>query len=87
MDCLEAALGSRHAFNRPGTDRLANSLDFVKAKIAQMEQIAEQPACGGRDDDRSRFGQGLKARCQVRRIPNHSMLAQPTIATEAADHH
>jgi hypothetical protein len=82
---LEAALRSRHAVNRPRSNRLGNTLDFVKAKIAQTEPIAEQPACRGSDDDRSRIGQGLNAGREIRRVPNHSMLSQCTIAT--ADHY
>src|SRR5262245_52118154 len=35
--CLEAALGSRHALNRPCSNRLRNTLDPVQAEIAQPE--------------------------------------------------
>ena len=86
-DRLEAALGSRHALDRPRRDRLGNTLDLVPAEVAQTEQIAEQPARGGGDDDRPRLGQGLKASCKVRRVPDHRMLPQRTLATEVADHH
>ncbi|MGA8957358.1 MAG: hypothetical protein WB503_18370, partial [Pseudolabrys sp.] len=87
MDRFEAALGSRHAVNRPRRDRLGNTLNFVKAKVAQTEPIAEEAACGGGDDDRPRLGQGLEAGGKARRIPNHSMLPQCTRATEVTDHH
>ncbi|HET7382529.1 MAG TPA: hypothetical protein VFJ59_08090 [Pseudolabrys sp.] len=87
MNRFEAALGSRHAVNRPRRDRLGNTLDFVKPKVAQTEPIAEEPACGGGEDDRPRLGQGLKAGRKARRIPNHSTLPQGTRATEVTDHH
>src|SRR5262249_57339283 len=35
MDCLEAALGSRHALDRPRRDRRGNTLDLVPAEVAQ----------------------------------------------------
>ena len=57
------------------------------AEVAQTEQIAEQPARGSGDDNRPRLGQGLKARCKVRRIPDHCVLAQRTLAAEVANHH
>jgi len=59
----------------------------VLAEVAQTEQIAEQPARGSGDDNRPRLGQGLKARCKVRRIPDHCVLAQRTLAVEVANHH
>src|SRR5262249_52390290 len=43
-DRLEAALGSRHAFNHPCRDRLGNTLELVPAEVAQTEQISEQAA-------------------------------------------
>ena len=86
-DRLEAALGSRDALDRPRRNRLGNPLDLVPAEVAQTEEIAEQPARGGGDDDRPGLGQGLKAGCKVRRVPDHSVLPQRTLATEVADHH
>src|SRR6516162_11637092 len=56
-DRLEAALGSRHALDRPRCDRLGNTLDLVPTEVAQTEQIAEQPTRGGSDDDRPGLGQ------------------------------
>ena len=84
---LEAALGSQQTLDRPCRDRPGNTLDLVLAEVAQTEQIAEQPARGGGDDDHPRIGQGLKAGCKVRRVPDHSMLPQRTLAAEVADHH
>ncbi len=86
-DRLEAALGGRHALDRPRSDRLGNTLDLVLAEVAQTEEIAEQPARGGRDDDRLWLGQGQKAGCNVRRVPDHGVLPQRTLATEVADYH
>src|SRR5262249_26654404 len=56
-------------------------------EVTQMEQIAEQPASGGSDDDCPGLSQGLKAGCKVRRLPHDSMLPQRTLAAEVADHH
>src|SRR6516165_1914475 len=85
-DRFEAALRSRQAFDRPCRERFGNTLDLVAAKIAQTEQITEQPARGAGDDDRPRLGQCLEARRKVRRIPDQSMLPQGTVATEVANH-
>jgi hypothetical protein len=86
-DRLEAALGIGYALDRPRCHRLGNTLDLVPAEIAQTEQIAEQPARGGGDDDRPGLGQGLKAGCKVRRVPGHGVLAQRTLAAAVANHH
>src|SRR5262249_62413318 len=64
-------------------DRLGNTLELVPAEVAQTEQIPEQAARGGSDDDRPRLGRGLKAGCKVRRLPDHSVLPQRTLT----DHH
>src|SRR6266567_3338867 len=85
-DRLEAALGIGYALDRPRCDRLGNTLDLLPAEVTQMEQIAEQAARGGGDDDRPGLGQGLKAGCKVRRLPHDSMLPQRTLAAEVADH-
>src|ERR1700736_6351764 len=36
-DRLEAALGNRHALDRPCRDRLGNTFDLVPAEVAQTE--------------------------------------------------
>src|SRR5262245_18228571 len=59
----------------------------MQAEVAQTEQVAEQPARGGGDDDRPRLGQSLKAGCKVRRVPGHSTLARRTLAAEIAVHY
>src|SRR5262249_23908877 len=86
-DRLEAALGIGHALDRPGRDRLGNTLELVPAEVTQTKQIAEQAARGGGDDDRPGLGQGLEARRKVRRVPDHSVLPQRTLAAKVADHH
>src|SRR6516225_760373 len=58
-DSLEAALGIGYALDRPRRHRLGNTLDLVPPEVAQTEQIAEQPARGGGNDDRPGLGQGL----------------------------
>jgi hypothetical protein len=59
----------------------------VPTEVTQAKQIAEQPTRGGGDDDRPGLGQGLKAGCKVRRLPDHSVLPQRTLAAKVADHH
>ena len=86
-DRLEAALGIGHALHRPRRHRRGNTLDLVLAEITQTKQIAEQAARGGGDDNRPGLGQGLKAGRKVRRVPDHGVLAQRTLAAELADHH
>jgi hypothetical protein len=73
--------------DRPRRDRLGYPLDLVPTEVTQKKQIAEQPARGGGDDNRPWLGQGLKAGCKVRRVPDHSVLPQRTLAAEVADHH
>src|SRR5262249_24600964 len=87
VDRLETALGSQHALNRPRRNGLANTLHLVQAQLAQTEQIAEQPARGGSDDNRSRLGHSLKASRKVRRVSDPSALPSCTLAAEVADHH
>ena len=86
-DRPEAALGGRQALDRPRPGRLANTLKLVLAKIAQKEKIAKQPARGLSDYDRIWLDQRLQASCKVRRVPDHSMLAEPALAAAVADHH
>src|SRR5215468_4358371 len=86
-DRLEAALGIGYALDRPCRDRLGNTLELVRAEVAQTEQITEQPAGGRRDDDRPGLGQSLKAGRKVRRLPDHGVLAQRILAAKVADHY
>src|SRR5262249_44714136 len=65
-DRLKTALRIGYALHRPRRHRLGNTLDLVPPEVAQTEQIAEQPARGGGNDDRPGLGQGLKAGCKVR---------------------
>ncbi len=87
VDSLEAALGLRYALDCPRCDGLGKALDRVPAEVPQTEQILDQPARGGRDDDRPRLGQGLKAGCKIRRVADHSVFPQRALAAEIADHH
>src|SRR5262249_58556383 len=86
-DRLEATLGNRHACDRPSRDRLSNTLDLVPAKVAEAEQIAEQPTRGAGDHNRPRLAQRLEAGCYVGRVPDQSTFPQRTPATEVPDHH
>jgi hypothetical protein len=58
----------------------------MEAKLAQAEKIAQQTTCRCRDDDRSGFGQGLKARRKAWRITKHSVLSQRALPEPTNDH-
>src|SRR5262249_40326833 len=64
-DRLEAALGIGNALDCPRRHWLGDTPDLVPAEVAQTEQIAEQPARGGGDNDRAGLNQSLKAGCKV----------------------
>ena len=83
---FEAALGCRHPRDRPGLDRLGETLDLVPAERAQLEPIANQPARGRGDHHRGGLGQRLQSRGQVRRLADHRLLLCGTFADEIADH-
>src|SRR5262249_20950365 len=84
---LESAFGIGCALDRPCRDRLGDTLELVRAEVAQTEQITEQPAGGRGDDDRPGLGQSLKAGRKGPRLPDHSVLAQCTLAAKVADHY
>ena len=65
---FEAALGGRHPLDRPGLDRLGETLDLMPTERLQPEQIADQPARGCGDDYGAGLGQGLQPRGQVWRL-------------------
>src|SRR5262249_61941980 len=50
-DRLEAAFGIGCALDRPCRDRLGDTLELVRAAVAQTEQITTQPAVRGADGD------------------------------------
>ena len=56
------------------------------AEIADLEQIADQPARAGSDDDRVRLGQGLQPGGQVWRFADHRLLLRRAFADQIADH-
>src|SRR2546430_12454362 len=85
-DCLETALGSRHALDRPCRNRLGNALDVMAAEVAQTEQVAEQTARSGGDDHRPQPSQGPETGGKVRRLPVQSVVPQRTFASPAPDH-
>jgi hypothetical protein len=84
---FEAALGCRYPRDRPGLDRLGQTLDRVPAECLQPKQIADEPARGGADHHGARLGQGLQPRRQVRRLADHRLLLRGALADQIADHH
>src|SRR5262249_36385832 len=71
---FEAALGRRRPLNRPGLDRLGETLDLVPAERLQPEEVADQPARGRGDHHRAGLGQSLQPGGQVRRLADHRLL-------------
>jgi hypothetical protein len=85
-DRLEAALGSRHALNRPRGHRFGDALDAVPAEVTQPKQIAKQTPRGARHNDHSRIRQGLQPSRNVRRGADHRLIPQRALGAEIADH-
>src|SRR5262249_14835455 len=83
---FEAALGRRHPLDRPGLDRLGETLQFVPAERLQPEAIAEQPAGSEGNYHRVGLGQGLQSRGQVRRLADDPALLRLALADQVADY-
>ena len=82
---LEAALGNREPFDRPGRNRRGKTLDLMPAEVAKLEEIAEQSAGRGGDDDRIRLGQPLHPGGEVRRIADDRLLPRRAGAQQIAN--
>ena len=71
----------------PSRNRRGDALHFDGAEIAVLEEIADQPARAGGDDDRVRLGQGLQPGGEVRRLADDRLLLRRAFADQIADDH
>ena len=84
---LEPARDDARTQHLPGRHRRGEALDLDGAEIAVLEEIADQPARAGGDDDRIRLGQGLQTGGEVRRLADDRLLLRRAFADQIADHH
>ncbi len=61
------------------------TLQVLRAEVAQLEQIADLPTGRGGDDDRVGLGQRLQPRREVRRLADHRLLLRRAGADQVAD--
>jgi hypothetical protein len=71
----------------PNRQRPGDALDFDSAKIAALEEIADQPAGARGNDDRVRLGQGLQAGGEVRRLADNRLLLSRSCTNQIPDDH
>ena len=77
--------GLAHAEHLVGRHRLALSLHLEGARLAHLEEAADQPLRGGADEDRPGLGEGLKAGGEVRRVADGGVIHLEIVADGA--HH
>ena len=84
---LKAAAGRVLAENLEAAHGLGKALEPGRPKLAQLEQLAQEPACAIRDHHGAGRGRLLQPRRQVRRLANDRLLAGRTLADEVAHDH
>jgi hypothetical protein len=85
--CLEPARDDARTQHLPSRHRPGDALHLDGAKIADLEEIADQPARARGDDDRVRLGQGLQTAGEVGRLADDRLLLRRALADQIADHH
>ena len=84
---LETAFRVGLADDRPGFDRLGVAFEIMSPKVAELEQLADQPPRGRSDHDHAGFRQALDPIGEVRRIAHDgSFLRHPGTDQFAHDH-
>ena len=83
--CLEAARDGTRTQYLPGRHRRGNTLDLDGAEIANLEEIADQPARARGDNDGIWLGQGLQTGGEVRRFADNRLLLRRALADQIAD--
>ena len=86
VDRLEPAPEIGYAFDHPRGDRLRHALELMPAEVAQMEPVAEQPACGCGNDNGAGIDQGLNAAAMFGVSPTTRAPATHPLGL-GADHH
>ena len=84
---FKAALGCRRPLDRPGLDRVGETLQLVPAERLQPEPIADEPARSRGDHHEAGLGQSLQSRGQVRRLADHPALLRLALADQVAYDH
>jgi hypothetical protein len=84
---LKAAAGEALTENLEAAHGLGKALEPGRPKLAQFEQLAQEPACAIRDHHGAKRGRLLQPRRQVRRLAHHRLLARHTLADEIAHDH
>ncbi len=70
----------------PDLDRFGDALERVRAERLAGEDVADQIARRGADQDGIGAGEGLQARGEVGRVADHRLLARGALADRLADH-
>src|SRR6185503_11079976 len=66
-------------------DRLQKSFDVLIAEVLELEQVADQPTCGRRDQDLVGFCELLQAGGEVRRVADQRKFAARSVPDQIAD--
>ena len=80
-------LGGMLAENLEAAHGLGEALEPGRPKLAQLEQLAQEPARAIRDHHGAGRGRLLQPRRQVRRLAHDRLLAGRTFADEVAHDH
>ena len=86
MERLEPARRRADAEDAVRPDRLGEALGLDRAEVDALEQVADEPARAGGDDDAVRLGQPLQPRGQVRGLADDRLLLRGAAAEQVADH-
>ena len=82
VNCLEAALGSRHPFRCPCRNRLVNALTSCRPRPRNWNRSPSSRCVGGGDHNRPRLGQGLKTGRNVGGVADQSTPPKRTPTTQ-----
>lgn len=83
---LETAFRPALAGDAADGERPSKALEALRPEVVELKQIAYQPARGRADDHRAELRQHLQARCEVRHIADHRLLARCPLTDHIADH-
>jgi hypothetical protein len=84
---LEAALDRTGPQRREGSHRPGDPLELLWPEVAQLEEIAEEPARCLSNDDGVRLGDALQACREVRRLADNTALLRFAAPDEISNDH
>ena len=84
---VKAAFRVGLADHRPGSDRVVVALEGLRPEIAELEQLSDQPPCGGCDHQRAGFRQALDSIGEIRRIADDGAFLRHAGANQVAHDH